>query len=73
MSIGSGSELLYAPEKGLHFLLPKKAAYVCIHCKTGLPLAGNPDLSAGWNSGKKHLTFHEEKGFLKEVGSPART
>lgn len=40
MSIGSGSELLYAPEKGLHFLLPKKAAYVCTHCKTGLPLAG---------------------------------
>lgn len=53
MSIGNGSELLYAPEKGLHFLLPKKAAYVCIHCKTGLPLAGNPDLSAGVELWKK--------------------
>lgn len=60
-------------KKGLHFLLPKKPLFLCIHCKTELPLAGNPDLSAGQNSGKKHLTFHREKGFLKEVGSPART
>lgn len=52
--------------------LRKLPMYVFI-ARPGFPWLGTQIYLRGWNSGKKHLTFHEEKGFLKEVGSPART